>query len=68
MSLVEELEAWIGVPLPVDLYETKRKYKKPSTVVLVRRSGRLAAKARASNPTLQAQNVPMQKLGVANAA
>jgi len=30
----------------------------------VRRSGKLTAKSKASNPTVQAQNVLMQKLGV----
>jgi hypothetical protein len=33
----------------------------------VRRSGRLAAKTKASNPTVQAQNVLKQKLGIAEA-
>ena len=31
-------------------------------------SGRLAAKAKASNPTVQAQNVLKQKLGIADMA
>jgi hypothetical protein len=33
----------------------------------VRRSGRLAAKTKASNPIVQAQNVLKQKLGIAEA-
>ena len=35
-------------------------------VMSVRRSGRLAAKTKASNPTVQAQNVLKQKLGIAD--
>ena len=34
----------------------------------MRQSGRLAAKAKASNPTVQAQNVPKQKLEIADMA
>ena len=37
-------------------------------VLSVHRSGRLATKAKASNPTVQAQNVLKQKLGIANMA
>ena len=37
-------------------------------VMSARRSGRLAAKTKASNPTVQAQNVLKQKLGIANMA
>ena len=37
-------------------------------VLSVRRSGRLAAKAKASNPTVQAQNVLKQKLGIVDMA
>ena len=33
-------------------------------VMSVRRSGRIAAKTKASNPTVQAQNVLKQKLGI----
>ena len=35
-------------------------------VMSVCRSGRLAAKTKASNPTVQAQNVLKQKLGIAD--
>jgi hypothetical protein len=35
-------------------------------VMSVRRSGRLAAKTKASNPIVQAQNVLKQKLGIAD--
>ena len=41
-----------------------RRCRTPSTVMSVHRSGRLAAKTKASNLTVQAQNVLMQKLGV----
>ena len=37
-------------------------------VLSVRWSGRIAAKAKASNPTVQAQNVLKQKLGIADMA
>lgn len=35
-------------------------------VMSVRRSGRLATKTKASNPTVEAQNVLKQKLGIAD--
>ena len=37
-------------------------------VMSVRRCGRLAAKTKAYNPTIQAQNVLKQKLGITNMA
>ena len=43
-----------------------RRCRTPSTVMSVHQSGRLAAKTKASNPTIQAQNVLKQ--GIANMA
>jgi hypothetical protein len=71
MSLAEELEACLCILPQTPLIRTKpklRKSKTPLIVLSLRWSGRLAAKPRASNPTIQAQNALMQKLGVANAA
>ena len=63
-----QLEAWLYIPLETPLISKPRlrRSKTPSTVLSVRRSGRLAAKAKASNPTVQAQNVLKQKLGIAD--
>ena len=49
---------------PIAQHAEAEKVKTPSMVV--RQSGRLAAKTKASNPTLQAQNVLKQKLGIAD--
>ena len=41
----------------------RRRSRTPSTVMLLRRRGRLAVKNKASNPIVEAQNVLMQKAG-----
>ena len=45
-----------------------RRCRTPSTVMSVHQSGRLTAKAKASNLTVQAQNVLKQNLGIADMA
>ena len=68
VSLLAQLEARICIPLETPLIRKQRlrRSRTPSTVISVRRSGRLAAKTKASNPTVQAQNVLKQKLGIAD--
>ena len=69
VPLLTQLEARLCIPLETPLISKPRlRSRTPSTVLSVRRSGRLAAKAKASNPTIQAQNVPKQKLGIADMA
>ena len=70
VSLLTQLEARVCIPLETTLTSKPRlrRSRTPSTVLSVRRSGRLTAKAKASNLTVQAQNVSMQKLGDANMA
>jgi hypothetical protein len=63
VSLLAQLEAWLCIPLETPLISKPRlrRSRTPATVRTVRRSGRLAAKTKASNPTVQAQNVLKQK-------
>ena len=70
VSLLTQLEAWVCIPLETPLIRKPRlrRSKTPSTVMSVRRSGRLAAKTKASNLTIQAQNVLKQKLRIPNVA
>ena len=70
VSLLTQLEARVCIPLETPLISKPRvrRSRTPSTVLSVHRSGRIAAKAKASNPTIQAQNVPKQKLGIADMA
>ena len=70
VSLLTQLEARLCIPLetPLIIMLRLRRSRTPSTVLSVRQSGRLAAKAKASNPTVQAQNVLKQKLGIADMA
>jgi hypothetical protein len=69
-SLLTQLEAHVCIPLETPLIRKPRlrRSRTPSMVMSVRRSGRLAAKTKASNPTVQAQNVLKQKLGITNKA
>ena len=70
VSLLTQLEARLCIPLETPLISKPmlRRSRTPSTVLSVCRSGRIAAKAKASNPTVQAQNVLKQKLGIADMA
>ena len=70
VSLLTQLEAQVCIPLETPLISKPRprRSRTPSTMLSVRRSGRLAAKAKASNLTVQAQNVLKQKLGIADMA
>ena len=65
-SLLAQLEARLCIPLDTPLLSTPRLRKSKTPSMVVRRSGRLVAKTKASNPTLQAQNVLKQKLGIAD--
>ncbi|CAD6260607.1 unnamed protein product [Miscanthus lutarioriparius] len=61
VSLLTQLEARVCIPLETPLISKPRprRSRTPSTMLSVRRSGRLAAK-------VQAQNVLKQKLGIAD--
>ena len=65
-SLLAQLEARVCIPLDTPLLSTPRLRRSKTPSRVVRRSGRLAAKTKASNLTLQAQNVLKQKLGIAD--
>ena len=56
VSLLTQLEARLCIPLetPLIIMLRLRRSRTPSTVLSVRRSGRLTAKAKASNLTVQA--------------
>jgi hypothetical protein len=67
-SLQEELESQICVPLEAPIIHAAPKLRRSKTLkpgFTPRRSVRLAAKPRAANTTIQAQNVLLQKLGIA---
>lgn len=67
-SVQEEIEAEVCIPLRTLVLRTKPRLRHSRTPVAIdslRRSGRIAAKPRASNTTRQAQNVLLKKLGIA---
>ncbi|CAD6235043.1 unnamed protein product [Miscanthus lutarioriparius] len=66
VSLLAQLEMMLCIPLENPLLSKPRlrRSRTPSMVMSVCQSGRLVAKTKASNPTIQAQNVLKQKLGI----
>ena len=70
VSLLTQLEARVCILLETPLISKPRlrRSRTPSMVLSVHRSGRLATKTKAFNPTIHAQNVLKQKLGIVNMA
>jgi len=61
------LEAEVCIPLATPVLKTRprlRRSRTPTSVRSLRRSGRIAARPRAANATMQAQNVLLRKLGM----
>jgi hypothetical protein len=69
VSLLAQLEARLCIPLETLLISKPRLRRSttPATVMSMRQSGKLAAKTKIFNPTVQAQNVLKQKLGIVEA-